>query len=79
MTIEQARKQAARINAEIEEGSNPAEVKRAHRDEMTFADLFKEYGQRHGNKNALGKQTNRFTQITWWLSHPTSWQALPAK
>ena len=55
MTIEQARKQAARINAEIEEGSNPAEVKRAHRDEMTFADLFKEYGQRHGNKKRSWK------------------------
>ena len=50
MTIEQARKQAARINAEIEEGSNPAEVKRAHRGEITFADMFKEYGERHGNK-----------------------------
>lgn len=50
MTIEQARKQAARINAEIEEGSNPAQVKRAHRDEMSFAELFKEYGERHGSK-----------------------------
>lgn len=50
MTVEQARKLAARINAEIEEGSNPAEVKRAHREEMTFAELFKEYGERHGNK-----------------------------
>lgn len=50
MTIEQARKQAARINAEIEEGSNPAEVKRAHRGEMTFAEIFTEYGERHGSK-----------------------------
>ncbi|MBK7416005.1 MAG: tyrosine-type recombinase/integrase [Dechloromonas sp.] len=50
MTIEQARKQAARINAEIEEGSNPAQVKRAIRAELTFAELFKEYGERHGNK-----------------------------
>lgn len=50
MTIEQARKQAARINAEIEEGSSPAQVKRAHRDELTFGGLFLEYGERHGNK-----------------------------
>lgn len=50
MTVEQARKLAARINAEIEEGANPAEVKRAHKEEPTFAELFKEYGERHGNK-----------------------------
>ncbi len=55
MTIEQARKKAARINAEIEEGSNPAQVKRAHREEMTFAELFKEYGERHGNKKRSWK------------------------
>lgn len=50
MTVEQARKQAARINAEIEEGANPAQVKRAHREELTFGELFKEYGERHGSK-----------------------------
>ena len=50
MTVEQARKLATRVNAEIEDGANPAEVKRAHREELTFAELFKEYGERHGNK-----------------------------
>lgn len=50
MTIEQARKHASRINAEIEEGANPAEVKRAHRGELTFAEMFNEYGERHGDK-----------------------------
>lgn len=50
MTIEQARKQAARINAEIEEGANPAQVKRANKGEPTFAEMFKEYGERHGEK-----------------------------
>ncbi len=50
MTIEQARKLAARVNAEIEEGSNPAMVKRATKEEPTFAELFKEYGERHGSK-----------------------------
>jgi hypothetical protein len=50
MTIEQARKLAARVNSEIEEGSNPAEVKRAHKDEPTLAMFFKEYGERHGQK-----------------------------
>lgn len=50
MTVEQARKQAARINAEIEEGANPAQLKRANREELTFGELFKEYGERHGEK-----------------------------
>ena len=50
MTVEQARRLAARINAEIEEGSNPAEVKRAHKGEPTLAEFFKEYAERHGKK-----------------------------
>ena len=50
MTVEQARKRAARINAEIAEGSNPAEVKRAHKGEPTVAQFFQEYGERHGSK-----------------------------
>jgi len=50
MTIEQARKLAARVNAEIEEGSNPAQVKRVKKGELTFDELFKEYGERHGAK-----------------------------
>jgi integrase len=50
MTIEQARKLAARVNAEIEEGSNPADVKRAHKSEPTLSEFFKEYGERHGQK-----------------------------
>lgn len=47
MSIEQARRQAAVILAEIAEGGNPAEVKRAIKGELTFADLFDEYLKRH--------------------------------
>ena len=47
MTIEQARRAAAKINAAIEDGENPAEVKRAHKEELTFAELFNEYIERH--------------------------------
>ena len=53
MTIEQARRQAAMINAAIAEGANPAEVKRAHRAERTFGDLFAEYIERHAKLNKL--------------------------
>jgi len=48
MTVEQARRLAARVNAEIEEGANPAAVKRAHKAEPTLAEFFREYGERHG-------------------------------
>lgn len=51
MTIDQARKQAGQINAAIAEGANPAAVKRAHKAERTFADLFAEYIKRHAKPN----------------------------
>ena len=42
-TIEQARKTAAAINAEIESGANPAAVRRAIREEPTFAEIFEQF------------------------------------
>ena len=50
MTVEQARKAAALLNAEIEAGANPAEVKRAGKAEMTLDEFFILYGERHGAK-----------------------------
>ncbi|QKS29544.1 MAG: tyrosine-type recombinase/integrase [Candidatus Accumulibacter similis] len=50
MSVEQARKAAALLNAEIEQGSNPAEAKRAGKAEMTLDEYFALYGQRHGSK-----------------------------
>jgi integrase len=50
MTVEQAQKQAAEVIAEIEGGANPAEAKRALREEPTLAEFFNEYGDRHGSK-----------------------------
>lgn len=55
MTVEQARKQAAIINASIAEGANPAEAKRAHRGELTFGQMFTEYKERHGAKKRSWK------------------------
>ncbi len=43
MTVDQARKQATTINAEIEAGSNPAAVRRAIREEPTFAEMFEQF------------------------------------
>lgn len=47
MTIEQARKQATHLNAEIAAGKNPAELERAKRAEMTFGEFWKEYMERY--------------------------------
>lgn len=61
MTIEQARKLAARVNSEIKEGANPADVKRAHKGEPTLSEFFKEYGERHGQrKRAWHDDQQRF-------------------
>ena len=46
-SIEKARKRAATINSAIEGGANPAEARRAHKDEPTFGELFKDYLQQH--------------------------------
>lgn len=55
ITVEQARKQASIVNASIAEGANPAEAKRAHRGELTFGQMFTEYGERHGEKKRSWK------------------------
>jgi integrase len=47
MTIEQARRKATEINLDIAEGKNPAEVKRGHKAELIFSELFAEYLERH--------------------------------
>ena len=50
MTVEQAQKAALTALAAFANNENPAEVRRARKIEPTFAELFKEYGQRHGIK-----------------------------
>lgn len=47
MTVEQARREASRISLDISDGKNPAEVKRGHKAELTFSELFAEYLERH--------------------------------
>jgi len=46
-TIEQARRQTAKLAGQVVEGKNPAEQRRAKRGEMTFADLFSHYLEHH--------------------------------
>ena len=62
MTIDQARRKTMEINLAISEGSNPAEVKRAARDEMLFSDLFEDYLERHSkqHKKTWGEDQDKY-------------------
>ena len=61
MTIEQARKKAAEINAEIENGASPAKVRRAHREEPAFGEVFDLFilGKRKRDGRPLSDRTRR--------------------
>lgn len=50
MTPEQARNKAMEFLGKMAEGDNPAEVRRLLKEELTFAELFAEYAERHGRK-----------------------------
>jgi len=77
MSIEQARRQAAVILAEIAEGGNPAEVKRAIKGELTFADLFDAYLKRHAlvHKKTGKEDEQRYKQ---YLEKPLGKKKLSA-
>jgi len=55
MSVEQARKAAADVNAKIEAGANPAETKRSLRLSPTLSQFFDDYGKRHGESKASWK------------------------
>jgi len=50
MSVEQARKEAPKSLAAFASDQNPADVRRAQKQEPTFREMFKEYGERHGIK-----------------------------
>ncbi len=59
VTLEQARDKIALITAEIVKGENPAKVKRAHREEPTFSEVFDLFipGKRKRNGQPLSERT----------------------
>lgn len=61
MTVEQARKSATAINAEIEAGANPAAVRRVIREEPTFAEIFEQFlvEKRKRDGTSIGDRTKR--------------------
>lgn len=61
MSIEQARKKTAEIIGKIVEGNNPADARRALREEPTFRQLFEEFADRHGKqKRAWAADAQRY-------------------
>lgn len=50
-TITQAREKAGEINFDIAKGANPAEIKRGRKAELSFANLFADYLERHSKRN----------------------------
>ena len=51
ITVEQARKKARDAKAELDAGHNPNDALRQERQEMTFADLFSQYMERHAKQH----------------------------
>lgn len=64
VTVEQARKMAGKVFTAIAEGENPAAVKRAHKEELTFGQLFAQYMERHAKpkKKTFMEDQQRYTQ-----------------
>lgn len=50
MTVEQAQVEAQKVLGEFAHGANPAEARRAFKEEPTLLMFFEEYGTRHGMK-----------------------------
>jgi hypothetical protein len=61
MTVEQARKQATAVNAEIEAGGNPAAARRAIRVEQSFGEVFDDFLKKKRKRDGtpLGERTKR--------------------
>jgi len=61
LTVEQVRKEAEKINAQFAVGENPADKLKRQREEMTFAELFDIYLERHAKiKKGTWKEDQRY-------------------
>ncbi|WP_377191374.1 tyrosine-type recombinase/integrase [Ruegeria meonggei] len=68
MTVEQARKAAAKAKGGIASGANPQKEKRAIRDEMTFAALFGEYMAKYSKVHKKSWEYDE-REVNKYLSH----------
>ena len=77
ISTDQARRLGASINAKAAEGVNEAEIKREHRSERTFGELFAGYLDRHTKpqKRTWAEDQQRFEQ---YLAKPLGGRKLSA-
>ena len=59
LSIEQVRKAAEKLNADFAAGEDPAESRRQRRQEMTFAELFDQYMERHAKQRKITWQEDQ--------------------
>ena len=59
LSIEQVRKAAEKLNADFAAGEDPAESRRQRRQEMTFAELFDQYMERHAKQRKRSWQADQ--------------------
>lgn len=69
LAIEQARGKASELNSDIANGLNPNEIKRGRKVELTFAELFAEYLERH-SKLKKKTWTEDESQFKTYLAKP---------
>jgi integrase len=77
ITIEQARKQAGLIVQTIQAGGDPAATRRAHREEMTFRELFELYIERNAKLRKLTWKEDE-TKYKQYLARPLGGKKLSA-
>lgn len=75
LTVENARKAAQEAKGQLATGTNPQKERRAIRDEMTFADLFKEYLEKYAKVHKRSwaydeREVKKF--LTHWNSRKIS-------
>ncbi|MDO9485021.1 MAG: site-specific integrase [Actinomycetota bacterium] len=77
VSVEQARKMAGKVFTAIAEGVSPAAIKRAHKEELTFGQLFAQYMERHAKskKTTFMEDQQRYTQ---YLEQPLGSKKLSA-
>ncbi|MFZ2315623.1 MAG: tyrosine-type recombinase/integrase [Gammaproteobacteria bacterium] len=68
MSIEQARGRTSEINASIARGDNPAQIRRAKKEELTLHELFENYLKLHAKKHKSSWKED-VRQFDCYLSH----------
>lgn len=77
VTVEQARKMAGKVFTAIADGVSTAQVRRAHKQELTFGELFQQYYDRHAKNSKItaDEDSQRYKQ---YLEQPLGLKKISA-